>query len=312
MPWIELSIDTTREAIDWVCTLLGSVDYAGTVQMMEYPPSEDAQGWPLQVCLYLPAQTSRMQLEKIVDLLSPLQRTQLISAPQIAQVEHKPDPVTPAHSLTRRIGQRFVVLPAAGADQPEAGQIPLRLATSFAFGSGLHPATVLALELLEKYVLPEMQVLDLGSGTGILSVAMAKLGAQVLALDNDQIAVQATQATVCHNQSESQVTVRLGSLGQGSHLGHWMGGDLPNAVPAVQPESSFDLIVANILARVHLTLVADYQHALRRSAKAGFLITGGYTTDYESEVDAALTSAGFKLVEPARSQEWVALVHQLA
>jgi ribosomal protein L11 methyltransferase len=249
--------------------------------------------------------------KEIMPLLSSLHRVGLASDPEMAVVEVKPEQVTPFRPY--HIGQRFVLIASDAPDPPLSNdEIRLKFGTSLAFGSGFHPATSLCLQLLERHVLPSMQALDLGAGTGILSVAMAKLGAEVLALDNDPIAVQTAQTAIQLNGVASQVTVQQGSLGQGSDLGHWMGNDLSGTVSKIQPTAAFDLIVANILARVHVALARDYQLALRRTpSSTGLLITGGFTTDQEEDVNVALNEAGFVAIDCQRSNEWVALAHQL-
>jgi ribosomal protein L11 methyltransferase len=175
---------------------------------------------------------------------------------------------------------------------------------------------MLSLQLLEQYVVPGMQALDLGSGSGILSVAIAKLGAQVLAIDNDPVAVAATQDAVTLNDVPQQVTVKAGSLGSGSHLGHWMGRSMENSTAQAstrQAEPIFDLIMANILARVHVALADDYRQALRaRDRQKALLITSGFTVDDQPSVLDALARAGFQQVNQQRHHEWVALVHQLS
>ncbi|MEW6498494.1 MAG: 50S ribosomal protein L11 methyltransferase [Cyanobacteriota bacterium] len=322
MAWMELSIDTTHEAVDWVSAMLATTDYEGEINITQYvqpdlnPLSEDVvpPQWAFTICFYLPYDIRvRARVEKIDNLLEPLHRTGLTSVLQMAVVEEKPALTQGANSLAHRIGQRFIVLaPDAPYQSDAADEVTLRLKPSGSFGSGLHPATVLSLQLLERHIVPTMNALDLGSGSGILAVAMAKLGAQVLALDNDTIAVQATQDAVCRNGVEAQVTVREGSLGQGSDLGHWMGGNTSDNVPTIQPTATFDLIVANILARVHIALADDFRQALRRTeAQGGLLITGGFTRDYEGEVDSALSKVGFEAVDCERSNEWVALAHRL-
>ncbi len=156
-----------------------------------------------------------------------------------------------------------------------------------------------------------MTVLDLGSGSGILSVAAAKLGAKVLAVDNDGVAVQATQDAIHLNNVEQQVTVMKGSLGQGSTLGHWMGGTI-GTVPSIQADVSFDLIVANILARIHIALAPDFRQSLRHTDKnRGLLITSGFTTDQEEAVSTAIVESGFEALEREPLDEWVALAFRL-
>jgi ribosomal protein L11 methyltransferase len=303
MSWIELSLNTTHEAVDWVCTLLATVDYPGNLQIAQ---EANQSAWAFAICLYLPNDyQARTQVDTIAKLLSPLHRTGMTTELEIAIVETKPS--AECNLLAHRIGKRFVVL---NSDQPfrsQADDILLRLGTNLSFGSGLHPATILSLQLLERHVVPTMNALDLGSGSGILSIAMAKLGAQVLAIDNDSTAVQSTQDAVKLNQLEQQITVKQGSLGRGSELGHWMGGDVSEG-SAIQPNAAFDLIMANILARVHIALAPDFQRAI---APTGLLITSGFTSDHEAEVSAALREVGFETVDGQRSAEWVALAHRL-
>jgi ribosomal protein L11 methyltransferase len=320
---MELSIDTTREAVDWVSTLLAATDYRGNISITNYAEPERADFTSLEVKpspflftirFYLPYDARvNACVDKIDHRLKPLHRTGMTSTLAVAVLEDKPTLVEGGNSLVHRIGQRFVVI---GTDAPThqnvADEITLSLGSSLSFGSGLHPATIGCLKLIERYTLPNFNVLDLGSGSGILSVAMAKLGARVLALDNDPIAVQATQDTVHLNQVEEQVTVKAGSLGQGSELGHWMGGDALDSVPTIKATGTFDLIVTNILARVHIALASDYQRALcRTDAQPGLLITAGFTTDYEDEVNQALTQAGFEFIDCERFNEWVVLAHRL-
>lgn len=316
MPWMELSLDTTHEAVDWVRTLLATTDYVGDIQVTEYvePHSETTSPdaiapWAFTLCWHLPYDRRvRSRVEEIDQLLSPLHRTGLTTELEATVIEEKLDLSPSAASATHRIGQRFVIVPADVPDfTASTGEISLRLQPSLAFGSGLHPATILSLRLIERWVQPGMSALDLGCGSGILSVAMAKLGAQVLALDNDKVAVVATQDAVQRNSVSNQVTTQEGSLGKGSDLGHWMGGAIADDVPKIRPESMFDLIVANILARVHVQLAADYRSALRQTAqKPGMLITAGFTTDHEAEVVEALAQAGFAVVDSERQEAWVA------
>ncbi|MBD1863089.1 MULTISPECIES: 50S ribosomal protein L11 methyltransferase [Trichocoleus] len=323
MSWIELSLDTTPEAVDWVQTLLAGTDYQGEIRVTAYSeldsrcprePETPPHDWAFTICLYLPYDIRvRTQIAEIDSVLSPLHRTGLTTELQASIVEEKPALPETVSSLVHRIGQRFVVLPGDIPYQPEtANELTLRIQTSLAFGSGFHPATRLSLRLLERHVRPEMRALDLGSGSGILSVAIAKLGAQVLALDNDRVAVESTQDAVERNGVAQQVRVMEGSLGGGSELGHWMGGDISDQVPTVKAIAEFDLIMANILARVHVALADDYRQALRQNqAQDARLITAGFTTDHEAEVTAALAAAGFTIIDSECCNEWVALAYQL-
>ncbi|MEJ1931419.1 50S ribosomal protein L11 methyltransferase [Nostoc sp. NIES-2111] len=318
MSWMELSLDTTNEGVDWVCTLVGQTIDINDVYITEYTQvnQEDTNypSWAFTINLYLAYDVhSRTRIDKIISLLSPLERTGIATAIRTNVVEDKLTNVDALNPVINKIGKRFVVLAPYVHNQPETtDEVILRLNKSFSFGSGFHPATILSLKLIERYVLPGMNTLDLGSGSGILSVAMAKLGATVLALDNDSAAVQATQDAVLLNQVEQQVKVMAGSLGSGSDLGHWMNQEITDHVSTIKPTKSFDLIVANILARVHVALADDFQSALRQTdANKGLLIASGFTSDHEENVTTAFTNAGFEFVDCERLNEWVAFAYRL-
>jgi len=312
MSWIELSIDTTNEAVDWVCTLLANAIASEDMHIREYrdPPAK----WTFTIQMYLPEDTQIYQrIETISSILKPLHRTGMTTELQTFVVDQKPPKIeqNPENSLIRHIGDRFAILSANSDYQPSnSQQIVLRLQNSLAFGSGLHPATVLSLQLIERYTQPSFYALDLGSGSGILSVALAKLGANVLAIDNDRIAVSATQDAVKRNQVSSQVTVTEASLGSASQLGHWMGGDSIESVTEIKANGQFDLIVANIFARVHISLAAEFYKALRNtSTHSGILITAGYTSDREEDVTSAMIEAGFAVCDRVQIDEWMAIAY---
>ncbi len=323
MSWMQLSLNTTEEAVDWVCSLLASTNYTSDIRIAKYnesnlnkPTDQDITQscWAFTVCFYLPCDVhTNVRRSEIVDLLSPLERVELATTIHTNLFDEKPANSEELNPIIHRIGERFVVL---SSDTPYHSQavdeVTLRLKTSLAFGSGLHPATILSLQLLERHVVPQMNVLDLGSGSGILSVAIAKLGAQVLALDNDPIAVESTHDAVHRNGVEQQVTVMEGSLGQGSSLGHWLGRDTINNVATIEPTASFDLIIANILARIHIALAPDFRRALRHTDQhKGILITSGFSNDYEDAVTTSLKEEGFEVIDCERLDEWVALAYGL-
>jgi ribosomal protein L11 methyltransferase len=300
MSWMELSLDTHSEAVDWVCTLLASTRYQGDIRVVDYPKELDSD-WSYTIYLYLP-EDAQTQAQEIADILLPLHRTGIATELQMRKVED--EPISP--SLIHRVGN--FVIRTDDRNSPAAPEITLRIKPTQAFGSGLHPATRLSLRLIEQYIKPGMHTLDLGSGSGILSVAIAKLGAQVLAVDNDPIAVQSTLDAVRYNDVSNQVTVQQGSLGQGTQLGHWMGEKTIGEVQPIDALAPFDLIVANILGRVHVTLAADFRRAL---TPGGRLITAGFTTDYEEAVRQALIAENFEAIACERHQEWVAWMYRL-
>jgi ribosomal protein L11 methyltransferase len=331
MAWTELSLDATSEAVDWISTLLSTIEYGGEITVTPYQSESEADrpialqhspsaaddgsdsepNWAFTIYLYLPEQVSQADIDRIASLLLPLHRTGMATDLRWADVDEQHRLIQPLDPCIHRIGQRFVVLAPNSAYQHPTRDIPLILETSRSFGSGLHPTTMVSLRLLERHVIPNMYGLDLGSGTGILSVAMAKMGARVLALDNDRLAVQATQAAVSLNHVEQTVAVIEGSLGQGSELGHWMGGETIGPVSTVEPKGAFDLIIANILPWIHIKLASDFQQALRPTSPHRLLLTAGYTTEYEPEVLTALAEVGFQPIDRDQQDEWVGLAFRL-
>jgi ribosomal protein L11 methyltransferase len=316
-----LSLDTTNEAVDWVCTLLAKAIAVDDIHISEYVDREyvDLQAdtaWTFTIQIYLPEDgRTHQRIRAIASMLEPLHRTGLTTELQILAVNHLPEKSqnVKQNSLIRRIGDHFVILsPESNYQVNNPQEIVLRLQTSLAFGIGWHPATILSLQLLERHVNPTLHTtlhtLDLGSGSGILSVAMAKLGATVLAIDNDRMAVSATQDAVQRNQVEAEVTVMCGSLGSASQLGHWMGGDSLDPVEAIAANQSFDLIVANIFARVHISLANEFYQALRTTAKhSGILITAGYTSDRDEDIILAMSEAGLSVCDRLQIDEWSAI-----
>jgi ribosomal protein L11 methyltransferase len=156
-----------------------------------------------------------------------------------------------------------------------------------AFGTGLHPTTQMCLAVMEKLVRPEATVLDLGTGSGILAIAAAKLGAGcVLAMDNDPVAVKTARSNVVTNGVQGTVRVVCGSL--------------------TGVSESYDIVVVNILARVIVDMIQEGLAA--RVRPGGRVIAAGILADQEPEVVAALEQKELTPVERREREDWVCLV----
>ena len=191
-----------------------------------------------------------------------------------------------------KVGERFIVS-RKGDEVPSAdasGRIPVVLAAGAAFGSGEHETTASCLEELERLAarVAGAEVLDLGSGTGILAVAAAKLGAgRVVALDTSPDAVAAAEETVRQNGVEGRVEV------------------VPGDISAVRGRA-FDLVLANLYADVLLAIAGELASSLRPGAT---LVLSGVNDDAAFDVQAALERRGLPLVRRRALEEFWTLVY---
>jgi ribosomal protein L11 methyltransferase len=191
-----------------------------------------------------------------------------------------------------RVGERLWIQPSwleALDNSPEA--IILTLDPGMAFGTGTHQTTQLCLMALEKYIAAGDRVLDIGTGSGILAVAAAKLGAsEVAALDTDRHAVKAVIENGKINQVSSKIAVYLGTLA------------------SVSPKRQYwDLVLVNILAPVIIELF-DRDDLLEFTAENGRFILSGIIDEQVVEVERAVLTAGGQIVERMSMGDWVALV----
>ncbi|MEW6524715.1 MAG: 50S ribosomal protein L11 methyltransferase [Bacillota bacterium] len=191
------------------------------------------------------------------------------------------------HFRPFRVGSRLVVVPSWDEFSGGPRDLVVRLDPARAFGSGEHPTTAMALAMLEKVVMPGAVVVDVGTGSGILAIAAARLGAsRVYAVDIDEAAVASAVENVRTNRVEQVVTVTLGTLG-----------DLEVA--------GVDVIVANIVANVLVSLAPEVS---ARLVPAGRLIAGGIIDRREADVILALEEAGLVILEKERQQDWISLL----
>ncbi|MDR7420779.1 MAG: 50S ribosomal protein L11 methyltransferase [Armatimonadota bacterium] len=189
------------------------------------------------------------------------------------------------HARPVRIG-RLAVLPTWWKAAAGATAVVVRIDPGMAFGSGEHPTTHLCLAAIERHLTPGATVIDIGTGSGILAIAAARLGARrVLALDNDPVAVAVARQNVAANRVTSRVRViRADRLG-----------------PAVAPAH---LIVANLTADTLAPFLCDAHRCLR---PGGRLVASGFTAAREADVSRAVAAVGLRRVAIMRRRGWSAL-----
>ncbi len=194
-----------------------------------------------------------------------------------------------AHYHALEISPELAVVPsweAAGWSGPE-GQFPLVIDPGVAFGTGVHETTVLCLRALVKLA-PGKTVLDVGTGTGILAIAAARLGAaRVVALDLDPAAVGVARDNVAQNGVQDAVSVLQSDL-----------------VAAVSGTGTFDVVVANLLAGLVERLLPEVSRML---PPGGRLLASGLVQSQAQRVADAMRRHGFADIEEERIGDWVLL-----
>ena len=165
----------------------------------------------------------------------------------------------------------------------------MKLDPGEAFGTGQHGTTKGAVLALEKHISPGCSVLDVGTGSGILSIIASKLGAgRVLGVDLDSVAVEVAHENVEFNGCAGCVEIRQGNLVEGV-------------------DGRFDVVVANILKEVISLLLPNLNRVL---APNGKFISAGFVTKFEHEVLDALKAHGHRVVERYVVEDWVTLVSE--
>ncbi|MEJ5251451.1 MAG: 50S ribosomal protein L11 methyltransferase [Chthonomonadetes bacterium] len=184
----------------------------------------------------------------------------------------------------QRVGTRVVIKPSWQEYEPQEGEVVVELDPGMAFGTGQHASTQLCIEFLEELVQEGATVVDVGTGSGILAIVAAKLGAgQVWAGDNDPVAVLTAQRNVARNGVEGVVSVHLAEGCEGT------------------PEC--DLLVANITAEVIEGLLPDFARCVRRG---GFLVVSGIVKERSERIRVLLSRAPWGEVTMREQGEWCA------
>ncbi len=185
-----------------------------------------------------------------------------------------------------RVGTRLVVKPTWEPYTPDEGDLVIELDPGMAFGTGTHETTNMCMRLLEKHLAEGMRVMDVGTGSGILAIAAAKLGAgEVLAIDIDPDAVKVAGENVALNNEQARVRVAAGDL---------VGGEV---MPC-------ELAVANIVADAICMLAGPLT---RHLARGGLLVCSGIIREREPDVLEAARAAGYRVADRLEQGEWVAL-----
>lgn len=290
MKWIELSVEAHPEAVDAVANVFQEHGTGGVA--IEQPVRSHIEGEEPPVFeglpvlrAYLPLNAQEPEIERrIEEALWHLQAFNL--SPVGAMLRREVDEEDWAnawkeHFHPLKIGN-VVIKPSWREWQATPAEIVVELDPGMAFGTGLHPTTRLMIEALQGRVKSGMRVLDLGTGSGILAIAAARLGAQVEALDISDVSVEVARANVAANGLADRIEVGVGSI---------------DAVAGRQ----YDLILANIIASVLIELASGLYDALQPGAE---VLASGIIDERVEPVRAAFAAGGLLLAGEYRDEDW--------
>ncbi|MBR6503728.1 MAG: 50S ribosomal protein L11 methyltransferase [Firmicutes bacterium] len=187
-----------------------------------------------------------------------------------------------------KVTDRIVIKPSWEDYEKQEGEIVIEIDPGAAFGTGKHPTTTMCIKALEKYIRPgESTVLDVGCGSGILSIAAALLGARdVLGIDIDPLAVTVSKENAAFNKLEDRIRIVEGDLTKGV-------------------DYKADIVAANLMADLVVLLAADVRRHLN---PGGLYVSSGILAEKKDEVAGKIREAGFEITEIYEEEEWVCIV----
>ncbi|QHE53040.1 50S ribosomal protein L11 methyltransferase [Pontibacillus sp. HMF3514] len=308
MKWSEMCIHTTNEAIEPISNILHEAGASGVViedpqdlvkerdtfmgEMYDLNP-EDYPTEGVYVKAYLPVNSF---LGETVDEIKQAINNLLIHDIDLGHNNITISEVNEEDWATAwkkyykpvKISERITITPTWEEYEPvSSDEIILELDPGMAFGTGTHPTTVLSIQAIEQILQENDTVIDVGAGSGVLSIASVLLGAkEVYAYDLDDVAVKSTTINAKLNKADQQI--------------HSKQNNLLNNV-----EIEADLIVSNILAEVIVQFTDD---AFRLLKPGGHFITSGIIQNKRNEVKANLEEAGFEIVETNQMEDWTAII----
>jgi len=296
--WLEVSLTVDGEMAEAVSEVLNRFVSQGVVveQAVQYNDAEDlgTPYGPVKVYGYLiiddQIEETRQRLEEALYFLGRIQPLPEANFRAIADENWMESWKKHYHPIP--IGEKLLILPA-WVEEYDPARIPVRIDPSMAFGTGTHPTTQLCMAMVEKYTLPGKPVIDVGCGSGILSIAALKLGAsKAVGVDIDNASVKATDENAEANGVADHLECGVGSVRE-LRQGHFSLRRAP-------------VVVANILAPVIIRLFDDGLADLLE--RGGTLVLSGILAEQAAGVEVAGQAKGLEFVERVQQNDWVAIV----
>ncbi|WP_102274512.1 50S ribosomal protein L11 methyltransferase [Cytobacillus massiliigabonensis] len=308
MKWSEISIHTTNEAVEPISNILHEAGASGVViedpfelikerrdqfgEIYQLNPDDYPEEGVI-VKAYLPENSFLAEnVDEIKEAINNLVLYNIdigkndVSISEVNEEEWATAWKKYYHPV--KISERFTIVPTWEEYTPvSSDELIIELDPGMAFGTGTHPTTVMCIQALERTASPGDKVIDVGTGSGVLSIAAAMLGAdKVTALDLDEVAVNSARLNIELNKVHHNVDVKQNNLLDG-----------------VEPGA--DIVVANILAEVILRFTGDVSTVVKQG---GYFIASGIIQPKKQEVKDSMIEAGFEIVETLQMEDWVAII----
>ena len=300
----EVSVFVDGEAAEVVAEVLRPFAYQDGIILEQKGDADDPDPLALEpgitVKIFVPQEDDTPDLRhRMEEILYHLNRLYPVPPPSFRILEETDwANAWKEHYHPFRVGQKIWIQPSWYDSEEEAGELAnfarrddilLVLDPGMAFGTGLHPTTQKCLRALEQVVKPGDRVLDVGTGSGILSIAAVKLGAAAaIGIDTDGLAIK----TAISNANQNNISDKIA---------FWQG-DLQSVT-----ERGWDIVVVNILAPVIESLLKQ-NNLMNYVGENGWLVLSGIIDTQIENVEKALTSAGGTIIQTLTVRDWVTLM----
>lgn len=305
MQWIEVNVQVTHEAVEVVADILtaagtsgvaiedpqliNNLRNSGTWELCDIPEQENTEIVTVSA-YYADDEKLQDRLKQIENELAAVEER--IGSFRFGNIRFR--------SLSEKdwanewkqyfhvthVGESLVIKPSWEEYTPKEGEHVIKIDPGMAFGTGTHHTTNMCMARLEKVLPANAEVFDVGTGSGILAIAAALLGAKsVKAVDIDAVAVRVARENIADNGLEDKIEVKEGDLLRGT-------------------EGQADVIIANIIADIIIMLLKDIPGKLQDD---GIFLASGIISDRRADVEAAAAEVGMKVDHVDEKGGWVVM-----